>query len=100
MVMALYTTVYGYVQPYKSRLTNLIEAAVHLNFLALLILNATTFFRDDYLTFPSLSLSANESCSDSVNGIATVSWVLMPFYYLPFLAFCITLIATLLVYIR
>jgi hypothetical protein len=100
LLMAVYTTVYGYIQPYKCRLSNLIEAAVNLNFLVLLILNATTFFRDDYLTFPSQSQSANDSCSDSVTGIATVSWVLMPLYYLPLVAFCTILIVVLLTYIR
>lgn len=100
LLLTIYTAVYGYVQPYQSKLTNLIEAAVNINFLVLLILNATAFFRDDYLTFPNLSHSANDTCSDSVHGIATVSWILMPFYYLPLGALCVILLAALLAYIR
>ena len=85
-LLAVYTTVYIYVQPYKSNVTNLVEAAVNVHFLLLLVLNATSFFRDDYLTFPTPMLSANVTgCSNGASGIATVSWILMPFYYLPLL---------------
>ena len=57
-----------------------------MNFLLLLILNSIAFFHDDYLTFPAPAESYNsttDSCSGSVRGVATVSWVLMPFYYIP-----------------
>ena len=102
LLLAIYTAVYGYVQPYKTRLTNIIETVVDVNFLLLLSLNATSFFRDDYLTFPyaSLSQSADDSCSDSVRGIAIVSWILTPFYYLPLLVLCITAMAAAAPYIR
>lgn len=100
MILTLYTAIYGYVQPYKSKLSNITEAAVNINFLVLLILNATAFFHDDYLTFPPLVQSANDTCSDSVHGIATVSWILMPFYYLPLVGFFVILISALLAYIR
>lgn len=100
MILTLYTAVYGYVQPYKSKLSNMTEAVVNINFLVLLIFNATAFFHDDYLTFPPLAQLTNDTCSDSVHDIATVSWILMPFYYLPLGAFCVILIAALLAYIR
>ena len=86
LVLAVYTTLYVYIQPYKSRLANVIESAVNMNFLLLLILNSTAFFHDDYLTFPAPAEpynSTTDSCSGSVRGVATVSWVLMPFYYIP-----------------
>ena len=94
LVLAVYTTLYVYIQPYKSRLANVIESAVNMNFLLLLILNSTAFFHDDYLTFPAQAESYNsttDSCSGSVRGVATVSWVLMPFYYLPLGLFCVIL---------
>ena len=72
----------------------MIESAVNMNFLLLLILNSTAFFHDDYLTFPAPAEpynSTTDSCSGSVRGVATVSWVLMPFYYLPLGLFCDTL---------
>lgn len=100
LLLALYATVYGYVQPYKSGLTNMIEVAVNINFLVLLILNTTAFFSDEYLTFPFLSPSANDTCSDSVHSMATVSWILMPFYYLPLVVLCVMLIAAVIIYVK
>lgn len=102
LLVALYTTVYIYVQPYKSKLTNMIESGINLNFLVLLILNTTAYFREDYLIFPApvQSVNSSNSCSDSVNGIATVSWILMPFFYLPLLVFCVTILIILLAYAR
>lgn len=61
MLVVIYTAVCLYVQPYKSKVTNMMEAAVNANFLLLLILNATSFFHDDYLTFPSSLHSANST---------------------------------------
>ena len=102
LILALYTTVYVYVQPYKLKLTNMIEAGVNVNFFLLLILNTTAFFREEYLTFPAPAVVANGSndCSDSVSGIAAVSWILLPFYYLPLLVFCLVVLIKLLQYVR
>ena len=50
------------------------------------MLNATPFFYEDALTFPTPSTSSSEtSCPGHVSGVALVSWILMPFYYLPLL---------------
>jgi len=88
-LLAIYTTVYSYVQPYKRQVTNIIETAVNLNFLLLLLLNATLYFHEDFFTFLSLSRSSSEDgCLGS--GIAVISWIFMPFYYLPLVTLCIT----------
>ena len=91
LVLAVYTTVYGYVQPYRSQLANLLEAAININFLFLLIINATSFFHDDFFIFLSLTESTSSGeCAGSRVGIALVSWILVPFYYLPVLGACVT----------
>jgi hypothetical protein len=92
LLLAVFTTIYAYVRPYKSTFSNLVESAVNVDFLLLLVLNTTAFFREDYLTFPP-SAQSGPDCSDS---IATVTWILMPFYYLPLAAFCVTLLSSLL----
>ena len=75
-----------------------------MNFLLLLILNTTAFFREDYLTFPAppevQSSNATSSCTHSVSGVATVSWILMPFYYLPLAILCMVLGLKLFLYVR
>ena len=93
LILAIYITVYGFAQPYKSRLANILETAVNLNFLFLLIINATSFFNSDLFTFSSISESTSDSssvCPASIGGVALVSWILMPVYYLPLIGLCIT----------
>ena len=88
IVLAVYSTVYGYVQPYRSRLANLLEIAVNINFLLLLLINATSFFHDDMFIFSSADMVFNNTssgCTGSIAGVAHVSWLLTPFYYFPLL---------------
>ena len=92
LVVAAYTTVYSYAQPYRSRLANYLETAINLNFLLLLLINATSFFTDEFFIFSSHDTGAvkdSDHCS-GLDGIAVVSWILMPFYYLPLLGVCVT----------
>ena len=107
LVVAVYTTVYSYIQPYRYRLANFLEIAVNLSFLLLLLISSTSFFRDDFFVFPSLSeVSAaaggggGGSYCGSVRGIAVVSWILMPFYYLPVLVAGATASVLLALFIR
>lgn len=103
LVLSVFTTVSGYVQPYRSRLANLLETAVHLNFLFLLIINATTFFNNDFFVFSSNSVadsSSSDGCTDSIAGIAKVTWILMPVYYLPVLGACVTATVLAILFIR
>ena len=91
MVVAVNVTVYGYIQPYKSLLANLLEIAVNINFLFLLLINSTSFFHEDMFTFSDISSNSTSSdCGSSIAGIAHVSWLLMPVYYLPILGLSIT----------
>ena len=91
MVVAVNVTVYGYIQPYKSLLANLLEIAVNINFLFLLLINSTSFFHEDMFTFSDISSNITSSdCGSSIAGIAHVSWLLMPVYYLPILGLSIT----------
>ena len=83
LVVALYTTLCGYVQPHTSRLANLLETAVNINFLILLSINATPYFYDDLFTFSHIEGSSRGECGE--DGIALVCWLMMPVYYLPLL---------------
>jgi hypothetical protein len=102
-VIAVSATLYTYCQPYRSRLANFLETAVNLNFLFLLLINTTSFFHDDFFTFPSLTLNSADSAdcaAGSLSGIALVSWILMPLYYLPVLGACATAAVLLVLFIR
>ena len=102
-VIAVSATLYTYCQPYRSQLANFLETAVNLNFLFLLLINTTPFFRDDFFTFPSLTVNSADSAdcaAGSLSGIALVSWILMPLYYLPVLGASATAAVLLVLFIR
>ena len=103
LVLAIIITVYGFVQPYKSRAANLLEIGVQVNFLLLLLIEATSNIRDLYFTFPPLlqsNMTSEPECVDSPTGIAPITWILMPFYYLPLLVFTVVACITFALYIR
>ena len=103
LVLAIIITVYGFVQPYKSRTANLLEMGVQVNFLLLLLIEATSNIRELYFTFPPLlqsNVTSEPECVDSPTGIAPITWILMPFYYLPLLVFTLVAGVTFVLYIR
>ena len=89
LFLVVYTTVHGYVQPYRDLLANLLEIAVNVNFFILLLMNTTPYFYDDLFIFAPYT--ENTEYDGIHNNIAQVSWILMPVYYLPLLGACITI---------
>ena len=103
LVLGIIMTVYGFVQPYNSRTANILEMGVQVNFLVLLLIEATSGIRDLYLTFPSLlrsNVTSKPECVDSPTGIAPITWILMPLYYLPLLVFAVVVCVYLALYLR
>ena len=93
LVMCIVFCIYGLVQPYKSRVTNIIEMMVQVTFIILLTLESTSFLRDIYNVFPlpqvRVGNSANvtmDVCTDGRSGVSVITSILLPFYYLPLLA--------------
>ena len=99
LVLTIFIIVYAYVLPHKSKVANILEIAVQLNFLTLLVLETTPLFQDTLFIFPapseqdSLSLergSQLQKCVDSPQDTSLLTWLLLPFYYLPVLGFIMT----------
>ena len=95
---------YGFVQPYKSLGANILEMIVQINFLVLLLLRGTEHIQELYLVFPedsSSSSAGDDGCSDGPNGIAELTWLLMPFYYVvPFAVFGAAAVVYVALYLR
>ena len=103
LVLAIIITVYGFVQPYRSRTANLLEMGVQVNFLVLLLIEATSNISELYFTFPPLlqsNATSEPECVDSPRGIAPITWILMPLYYLPLLVLTVVACVYLVLYIR
>ena len=106
--MCIQLALYGSIQPYKSHFANVMETVLQSNFIILLALESTSFFRD---TFPSLSHRmqtgtslGNETsvCSDEVNDhrVSPFTAILLPCYYFPLFLFIMAASIKLIQHIR
>ena len=95
-MLCIALAVYGYIQPYKSLIANIMEIVVQTNFILLLALESNSFLRDTYNTFPPLQndpvspLKSNSwvaDCRDSFTGVSELTKILLPFLYLPVVLF-------------
>ena len=103
LVLTLTIAVYGFLQPYKSRWANAMEILLQIDFLLLLMLRTTPIIQDQYLKFPSPPPSPGadgDRCYSGVTGVAKISWILTPFYYIPLLVLAVTAVVYCLLYIR
>lgn len=94
LILVISIITYTYVLPYKSKVANTIEIAVQLNFLTLLVLEITPIFQDTLFIFPAPSEQdleiSSQKCVDSPKNTSLLTWLLLPFYYLPVLGFIVT----------
>ena len=94
LILVISIIIYTYVLPYKSKVANTLEIAVQLNFLTLLVLETTPLFQDTLFIFTAPSeqdLERNsQECVDSPKDTSLLTWLLLPFYYLPVLGFTVT----------
>ena len=82
LVLAVIIGVYGFAQPYKDTMANLLEMFVQITFLVLLLLWTTPLIQENYFVFEPPA-DTRDGCVDGPLGIATMTWILMPLYYLP-----------------
>lgn len=74
---------YGFMQPYKSLLVNILEVVVDLSFIFLLLLVSSQIL-DPYYDIPQTKITNETStCGSNGRGVATVTWILTPLYYFP-----------------
>ena len=106
MVMCIMLVAYGFVQPYKSKIANVLEAIIQVNFIVLLSLESTSGFRDVYSTFSpptvptDLGSNATSVCRDDLSSVSVFTTILLPFYYAPILSFVVLGIVNFILYIR
>ncbi len=102
--MCILVAVYGLFQPYKSIAVNILEICVLSNFLLLLMLQSTQLIKDNYVVFPLpdaiTEFNLTTTACQLYSGISTLTWILLPFYYLPLLSLLVVLGVALINYLR
>lgn len=102
--MCITLVTYGFIQPYKSQLSNILEIVVQANFVLLLALESTTFLEDDYGVYLStemdtdVSPNATNAYTDVAPGVSVFTTILLPFYYAPLLLFIVVATMKLILY--
>ena len=80
-------------------LVNIVELLFQLMFMLFLLLRSTRDIVDDYLVFPyhsNLLDEINKNCTDNADtGVATLTWLLLPFAYFPLIVSMILIIVKL-----
>ena len=94
-MLAVIIAVYGYVQPYKDILMNILEIFVQVDFLILVLLWETPHISEELHVFkPPSNSTGHGECAGDTKGIAEIVWILMPIFYLPLVTLLILLITT------
>lgn len=87
LVLLVMIALYGFVQPYRSKVANILELVFQTNFFVFILLENTPLIRDNLFTFPvedPTTTSVDESYESSISNL---TWLLTPFYYLPLIVF-------------
>ncbi len=105
LIVCVLVALYGLLQPYKSTAVNVLEIYVLSNFLLLLMLQSTQLLKDSYFVFPvpeAAVMEVNQTMDNCqlYSGIATISWILLPFYYLPLFSLVVITAGLLVNYLR
>lgn len=102
--MCIILVTYGFIQPYKSQLSNILEMVVQANFVVLLVLESTTSLKDAYGAYQSTAMAtavgpnATNVCIDGIPGVSAFTTILLPFYYAPLLLFVLLATVKLVLY--
>ena len=77
-------TVYAYILPYKEKLVNFIELFFQLSHIMFLLVRSTKSIINKYLKFPGYEHIDDDtkSCQRKTDT-AYLTWILLPFAYLP-----------------
>lgn len=97
-VLVVSLCLYTYYMPYRSKLANILELAMQLNFLVLLVLEHAPFVREDLFVF-SENTDAGY-CDNSFSNFSNIVILLAPIYYVPLLVICVVAVVYLVVEIR
>ena len=98
LVLVVSLSLHSYHSPYKSRTANLLEVILHLNFLALLLLELTPIVREELFVFSVNTY--NTACSNVFSHVSYIVFLLAPIYYAPILLLLIVAITYLVIYIK
>ena len=91
LLLCIFMALYGFYQPYKYCVVNVLEIVVEFNFLVILLLVSSKVMEPFYkLHLVKSAQLTSDSCSAvQRNGIAVATWILLPLYYFPILLLAI-----------
>lgn len=95
-VLVISICLYAYNMPYKSKVANILELVVQLNFLFLLLLELTPFISEDFFVFNGKTSGGD--CSNVFSRVSNIVVLLAPIYYAPLLLIIVVPVSYVVVY--
>ncbi len=80
--------VFGYLQPYKHLLTNILEILLCVIVLTMLLLRNTQTLIEEFQVFRRQD-GGNDDCEDQFDGVTDLAIFLAVFYYAPLVVFIV-----------
>ena len=106
-IFMISTTLHLLIQPYRSRVANILEAVLSVDAILLLLMGSNSTIVDELVLDSSSSLTQVEIvstlpdyCSNLVRGATKLTFVLGPIFYLPLIGLLTGITATLIFYLR
>ncbi len=86
-ILMVFVAAFGYLQPYKHLLTNILEIVLSINVLTMLLLRNTKTLTEGYQALEEQDGQSDDECNDQFDGVTDLAILLGTFYYFPLVVF-------------
>ncbi len=86
-ILMVFVAVFGYLQPYKHLLTNILEIVLCINVLTMLLLRNTKTLTEGFQALEEQDGQSDDECNDQFEGVTDLAILLGTFYYFPLVIF-------------
>ena len=85
IVLVIITAAYGYCKPYEDRFSSLLEVFLLSTLSLLIVLSGNTYIVESLFRFSYATRSSTVQgvCGEYLPSITNLSWLLLPFCYIP-----------------
>ncbi len=88
-ILMVFVAAFGYLQPYKHLLTNILEIALCINVLTMLLLRNTMTLTEGLQALKERDGQSDDECNDQFEGVTDLAILLGTFYYFPLVVFLV-----------
>ncbi len=88
-ILMVFVAAFGYLQPYKHLLTNILEIVLCINVLTMLLLRNTKTLTEGFQALEEQDGQSDDECNDQFDDVTDLAILLGTFYYFPLVVFLV-----------